>query len=820
MANIDPRFYCTSDLEEYMVDNSSGLPLSGGIIYFYSDVNRTSLKPVYQLTGYPGNYTYSPLNNPCTLSSSGTFQDGLGNNIVPYYYPFTGTPEQNTGVQELYYVVVLNSGFVPQFTRQGWPQAAGAPTPPVAEDEIDNFIPNGQFLAHNNIISATEPPRVSLTFTQVSGSVPVYAQAIAQGGWNFTYSQGSTATFTNSFQTIPPSGGWGMNSFPRYAFQFVCSAIGNVPQYRDLRIIWPDVNKFSSGNPPGSTPYTLFFDAKSGDGNAYTFTLYQFYYYGTGGSPGDYYESAPIATITIGPSGSFVSHNINNIFFPANEGSIGTNNDDHCGLALRGPASGWNVVLTDFLMTEGTATFTSFPVQTNDQMLSRGVAGWMPTPDPYGNDMYLPLILTPQGMTFDHSIIGTVNAKFTTTPFNNELLCDGSAYLVGAYSAIGIPYTRLFAKFFNTSTNIYPFGSGASFSQANINSGLTTQIYLTTNQAGAVTHPADSGGGTATGFTFRSGTDGSANIGYTAYPNIGGAMTVVSNFTTATNGDALFADGPGGAATTMIFTPFDTNEGGVFFKTLITPVAASVLANTGMDGKYFTFSNASTNYYFWFYVTNEMDPAPDGKTGIQCDIDSHMGAGDVAIAIAARLNGAQIDFITCNNASTLTAGDYFTFYTNSPSPQRVVVTYQINGSSAAGPNFGAGPAYLTVNVASTDLAAAVAFKTQTAINSYQFAVPDLRGMFLRGNDPTGIWDLDVANRYAFVGAYAATNPGTYELDQVISHNHLAPSGSFLLSGSDSTYGGSSSGTTTPGTGYRGGTENRPVNISVNFFIKY
>ena len=148
MATLDPRFYCTSDVDTYYVDNASGLPMSGGIVTFYSDVNRTVLKPVYQLTGTPGNYTFAPLNDPCTLSSSGTFQDGLGNNIVPYYYPFTGTPAQNTGVQELYYITVVNSGFVPQLVRQAWPPAvAQNNVTPVTDEQIDNFIPNEPVLS-------------------------------------------------------------------------------------------------------------------------------------------------------------------------------------------------------------------------------------------------------------------------------------------------------------------------------------------------------------------------------------------------------------------------------------------------------------------------------------------------------------------------------------------------------------------------------------------------------------------------------------------------------------------------------------------------
>ena len=280
MANLDPRFICTSDVDSYFVDNATGQPMSGGIVTFYSDVNRTVLKSVYQLTGTPGNYIYAPLNNPVSLSSSGTYQDALGNNIALYYYPFTGTPYQNTGVQELYYVVVVNSGLVPQLIRQGWPQAAGSGVTPVSDSEIENYIPNGQFLSHNNIVSLTEPPITQYAF----GSQTVDSQAIAQGGWNFVYTDATTAIFNNSFSQIPSSGGWGINSFPKFAFNFVCTSFNANALTRDLRIQWPDVNKFSSGNPPGSTPYTLFFDAKSNDGNSYVFSLYKIYYFGSAGN--------------------------------------------------------------------------------------------------------------------------------------------------------------------------------------------------------------------------------------------------------------------------------------------------------------------------------------------------------------------------------------------------------------------------------------------------------------------------------------------------------------------------------------------------------
>ena len=251
-----------------------------------------------------------------------------------------------------------------------------------------------QFLAHTSPTSVTEPPITQLTF---AGPQTIDIQPIAQGGWYFAYTDGNMATFTNSFSQIPSSGGWGSVNYPKYVFNFVCKTFDATAKTRDLWITWPDINKFSSN--PG--PYTLYFDARSNDGNSYVFSLYQVYYFGSGSVSPGIFSTNPIATITIGPGATLVSQNIQNITWLTNQGTIGPNGDDFVGLALRGPASGWNVSVSDFVLAEGNETFTSFPIQTNDQMLSRGVAGFMPTPAPDGSDLYLPLILTPQGLTFN-----------------------------------------------------------------------------------------------------------------------------------------------------------------------------------------------------------------------------------------------------------------------------------------------------------------------------------------------------------------------------------------------------------------------------------
>lgn len=818
MANLDSRFITTSDIDTYFVSNQTGLPLAGGIVTFYSDVNRTTLKPVYQLTGTPGNYTYAPLPNPITLSSSGTYQDGLGNNIVPYYYPFTSTPAANTGIQELYYITCVDSGFSPQFVRQGWPQAAGSGNTPASDAEIENYIPNGQFLAHNNIVSVTEPPITQYTF----GSQTLDAQAIAQGGWYFVYTDANTAVFNNSFQQIPASGGWGMNSFPKFIFNFVCSQYNANALTRALQIQWRDVNKFSSGNPPGNTSFTLFFDARSNDGNTYTFTLNQVFYYGTGGTPSAPVVT-PIATFSVGPSMSFVSQNIQNIAFAPNQGTIGTNGDDYVALQIQGPPSAWNVAFTDFALVEGSQNLTSFPIETNAEMLAGGVAGWMPTPDPTGLDLYLPLILTPQGMVFDRSEIGEIWGTINRTlpSYNHSLFCDGSVYVTSAYSSIGIPYSRLQAILFNTTYNVPMFGTGATFAQIDINSGATSQMILATNLAGSQTNPAD--GTTATGFTFTT-TAPLSNAGHTAYgykcfSNINGVVNFISTFSNGTHSSNNFAAGTSG----MTFNDYnDASVTGPIFGAYTTALAASALAaGTATPGLYFTFSNHTIDYYVWFYVNGETDPAPGG-TGIRCNLISTMAIIDVGNIIASVVNGQQTNAITTVAASNpIPDKSYFTFFANS---QQYTVWYQVASTSVA-PVVAGTIAYIQVTLLGTETAIQVATKTQIAINSYQFAVPDLRGVFLRGTDGNPVnWDLDQALRWSYGRILGNSTPGSFEFNEYTIHNH--PGSSVISSNTQSTTQTSARGSTSAGTPVPltiiadGGTETRPTNMYVDWYIKY
>src|ERR1041385_3936530 len=221
--SLDPRYVTAPSLQEYFVDKDSGFPLAGGKVFFFSDVNRTQPKDVFELTGSPPNYSYSPLPNPVILSSVGTMMDNNGNDIIPYYFPF-----DDEGNSELYYIVVQSATGVPQFTREAWPNPEGGGVTPGNENNLFNYIPNGQFLLH------TDLPNNEL----VAGT-----NVIAQGGWTFELpdpvNSENALIFTPINYTDNPS------QSPRFFCHIDCNA-ASLDTIKALRIKWNDVNKFSA----------------------------------------------------------------------------------------------------------------------------------------------------------------------------------------------------------------------------------------------------------------------------------------------------------------------------------------------------------------------------------------------------------------------------------------------------------------------------------------------------------------------------------------------------------------------------------------------
>ena len=458
--------------------------------------------------------------------------------------------------------------------------------------------------------------------------------------------------------------------------------------------------------------------------------------------------------------------------------------------------------------------------------------------------LYLPKILTRYGYEYDYSQIGQIQATLANIPSPNSpdatinnMLLDGSTYLFDAYSTIGVPYSRLgnFLVVNSPVANTPMFGTGDNFATAYVDYGNDTIFRLTVNSNGiGVNYASD--GLAPTGFiftgipTYNGSVTGSNFFNYVAY-NSGIATNQIlckSNFVpfydSSENQDTYVFDGIG-TPTGFTFTILSYALGiyaqqGQSFS--IDTLAASTLI-TGGDAKYFYFYTDSTltdalSYYVWFNTGTETIPtAPvTGSRPIELRINPTDTAQDVANVIREMFNALQstnidVDVIPPNSS-------YFTFQTNPSSVQNYYVWYSLNGTGI-NPSIGGsiGIEVIYTGLESTD---ELLTKTLIAINQYQYAVPQGQGMFLRNADPSGLWDFDNLTRFSNVTGIVGPNLGTFEYSQFLLHDHFISQNNVPRATGAKVY--------VPGEpvgdfaseATAGGSETRPVNMYVNYYIKY
>jgi hypothetical protein len=833
---LNPLYMPAPSLQEGFVDKETGELLANGQVFSFV-ANTNTPKPLYEYDNTQ-NPPYVPLSNPVILSAVGTFQDANGNDIIPYYYPY-----DSDGNVQLYTLKVYNANGTLQFTRNDFPNVASGEVPGIEGVELTNFVPNGQFLFHNN--NALPPSTTtSATFTYTGLSTNTVWQ-IAPGGWTFERTSTSSATDTITFDRLPNTIGIppeATTSVPRYACRITRSMPSN-DVIVDLRIKFNDVNKFdsSNGSQPGLQNYTLLFSARTFSGSITSANVFVINYYGTGGSPSnseEYNFGSPFDINT-----TYQTYALTGSLTTDSGATLGTNDDDFIQFAFRIPVTGsstFDIEFTNVALIPGTYTNqTVYPIQTNGDFLLNAMANVAPavgnttTYVQDGSNLYLPLVMTLNGLQFDNSAIGEIYASFVA-PVNNELLCDGTSYLSAGISSLGIPYSRLFNKWYSASTRGTIFGSGPSWLNCYLSTGVTGLLMLTQNSLGSISaNPSDSLTN-PTGFTFTStpGISGRTSVSYNARCNVTPVVNAVSTFMSGTHSNNAAAAG----TSTMTISNWCT-PAGIQYKFFIDPIAANSLASGSGTGLYFTFSDHTTDYYMWFKSNTESDPMPGG-TGIECFLIAGMSATDSGIAIAAGLSSRQLNYITCGASSTFSAGAWFNFYVGSVLN---TVWYQKAGSGSP-PTTGA-TNYIMVAVGSGDNATTVAEKTQAAINSVYFAVPDLRGVMLRGNDPNAEWDYNSTLRYNIYEGITEPALGSIEIDGFSLHNHIAISSPSAFtgtvpvtsgsgsqtalnttistsSGTPATLNISTSGTVSTTIGFTGIGETRPVNAAVNWVVKY
>ena len=687
---LDPNFFISPNLQENFTDKDTGKPLVNGTITFFKDEDRVTPKNVFVLSGTPPNYTYVSIGNVVTLNNSGSTSN-LGTDVRLYYFPF-----DEDGVVELYFAEVRNADTTLQFTREAWPNVFGASTSgDNGASAFTNYAPNGQFESHNDI--------------PVAGLITTGITQIAYGNWTFERPPASTAmdnvTFTRFASYIDNP-----ESHPRYAVKVSNSGGGGGDLFKDIRVKFNDVSEFGSD----TQKFTFKFSARSLSG-ALDVDLVLIKNFGTGGSAT---TETSIENFSIG--GSYSSFITSFTFGDNATQTIGPDDDDFIQLAIRLPIGTlFEAEFTNFDLREGEFAAVNFPDTTTRQTISQSLGGAFPKPDPTGLDLFLTPRLTTTGWEFDRSEIGRVIAKSVSTIDVGELLADGSSFFTNEKSADLIPFSRLQQKYFDATTQTMIHGTGLDNMTA-YSPGIsgTDGIMIVSNADGLVANAAD--GATSTGFTFTSP--------YVSVVTSHGINTWIES--TGKTYSQSQSDGVVPLPTIQTSSvSFDliiegTTQTPIEFVTVY-PAGASFV--TGATALYWEFDVIAKAFFVWYQTGTESDPAIGGRTGIQVSVDAADTAQIVAEKTAAALSNYSASAISTIAAGGMTAGSFFTA---SVPTEEFYVWYTID-TAGTDPNV-INRTGIQVDLLSTDDAAAVASKTQLAINTRKFAIPDYRGMFLRG----------------------------------------------------------------------------------------
>lgn len=246
---LDPRYIPAFSIEEVLLNKDTGAPLSGGLVYFEQDNQRGVLKPVYQITGTSPNYTYIQLPNPVVLSSIGTFEDSLGNPVIPYFYPY-----DEAGNVEYYYVRVTSSEDVAQFDREAVPYVPLSNTSEVLS-VITNELSNPQF-------SVVSFDQTSSSYTYNFSAVTNEVVNIAPD-WDLIVSAPAAGTVTLS--QLKPDGSLNIITNPGTLLTISSSGLTKLQLRQRL---------YGSPNLWGSGYFSASFVAKTYSGTEVTVNMY------------------------------------------------------------------------------------------------------------------------------------------------------------------------------------------------------------------------------------------------------------------------------------------------------------------------------------------------------------------------------------------------------------------------------------------------------------------------------------------------------------------------------------------------------------------
>jgi len=167
---INPKLLIAAPMLQDSFVDKDGSPMAGGIITCYQDNSRTTLKNwYYQSSNFAdaeGNYTFSRLPNPLTLSSAGTICDSNGVDTIPFFYPYS---ELDETVSQPYYITIVNHAQTNQITRPNFPYNVIANSVTSNALSVDNYIINNVFWRNIGSASLTSTTQLTVAPSQHDG---------------------------------------------------------------------------------------------------------------------------------------------------------------------------------------------------------------------------------------------------------------------------------------------------------------------------------------------------------------------------------------------------------------------------------------------------------------------------------------------------------------------------------------------------------------------------------------------------------------------------------------------------------------------------
>ena len=761
---IDTRYLMSPSLQQYFVDKDTGFPLANGEVYFFEDNNRSNAKSVYEISGSPPNYSFTPIGNKITLSSVGTPEDGSGNDFIPYLFP-----EDAEGNLQLYYVEVYSAGGPTggrlQFTREAWPPEAVTESANNGQDSTLNLIPNGQFALHNNIganiVTGTPTGRITSAVTQ-----------IAPGGWTFERPTTSLAIDTVTFNRLSAYTD-NPTASPRY--EIVIQSNGGSPSdaFKDLRKKFNDVNKFASD----TQMYSIFFSARSTSGGSFPISFNIIKNYGTGGDPE---EIINIDDFTITPT----QQNFTVSFlWGSNLGkTIGPSDDDFCELAFSMPVDiSFSIVMTDFANLIGETTITEFPISTDEDFTDRSLVP--PIPGFNAQSWGLPIISTEKGIDYDYSQIGTFGITSSLTAPKYSILCYGDTIRTDGFFNSGVPCSRLRDVLLDNSVEnrgVPYFGTGKDYVTARRLSQLVNAPFTISANSAGISAPA-SDGAVPTGFQFSRVATGVANSDVyalnsyqcedplTLWVQSTRAGTTVASSTSAASNIAVAGNLQTSSTSPRPYCNVDIGEryGTLTVKFLIRPQVFGLPSPSSY--MLITQPTGINNVVFWFNINGvgTVPAVPGTNTYVQVNLTNYYSLPDIGFTLSRAISGAEIGYIFPVAGSSIPPNSYFNFFVGT---QRYYVWYSLN-NLGTDPNI-AGAIGIKVIYSISANIDDISYATIVAINRMYYGIPDLRGWQVKGYDNIGETE-NLALRFRINGdgcnLFTGRYPGSYAFESQLGN---------------------------------------------------